>query len=222
MAKLMTLTDRLKLEIPVTGDLIEAQYARFALDGVIDVANDEVFEVHSIIMQPRYPSTTQGPFNHTGAFVPLWANVDGVSGAPGPNFDDTNRYSNLRLLTTTIAYRNIRELGISTPGIISMEDHWTYSHASSLRDQETPPSLSAAAYGVDLEWGKYEYSTLNVQPMVVASDILLGVSADNWSDGGSPGDPVVLDLEVDVVVMGKARKGTKADLAELREQNNIA
>ena len=221
MAKLMTLTDRLKLEIPVSGDLIEAQYARFALDGVIDVANDEVFEVHAILMQPRYPSTSQGPFDHTGAFVPLWADVDGTN-TLGANFDDTNRYSNLRLLTTTIAYRNIRELGISTPGIISMEDHWTFAHASSVRSQTTAPDLSAAAYGVDLKWGKYEYSTLNVQPMVVASDILLGVSADNWADGASPGDTQVLDLEVDVVVMGKARKGTKADLAELREQNNIA
>jgi len=220
MAKLMTLTDRLKLEIPGSGDLNEAQYARFALDGVIDVANDEVFEVHAIIMQPRYPSTTKGPFNHTGAFVPVWGEIDGVV-LPGPTFDDNTRYSNLRLLTTTIAYRNISELGIATPGIISMEDHWTFSHASSVLSTD-PTSVTGAAYGVDLEWGMYKYSTLDVQPMVVASDILLGVSADNWADLNGEGAGQNLDLEVDIVVMGKARKGTKADLAELREQNNIA
>jgi hypothetical protein len=179
MARLVSLTDRVKLEIPLTGDLTTAQYARFAMDAAIDVLNDEVFEVHEIILQPRYPSTTEGPFNHTGAFVPVWGNLDGATGAAQVNFTDVSRYANLRLLTTTIAYQNIRELGIATPGVLTVDDHWTFSHTSSIR-----------------------YLA--------------------WADLNGESAPSVLDLEVDVIVLGKARKGTKADLAELKEQNNVA
>jgi hypothetical protein len=217
MARLVSLTDRVKLEIPLTGDLTTAQYARFAMDAAIDVLNDEVFEVHEIILQPRYPSTTEGPFNHTGAFVPVWGNLDGATGAAQVNFTDVSRYANLRLLTTTIAYQNIRELGIATPGVLTVDDHWTFSHTSSIRylAGQDPETAAGMAYGVDCEWG-------HTQPIIVGSDILIGVSADNWADLNGESAPSVLDLEVDVIVLGKARKGTKADLAELKEQNNVA
>jgi hypothetical protein len=224
MARLVSLTDRVKLEIPLTGDLTTAQYARFAMDAAIDVLNDEVFEVHEIILQPRYPSTTEGPYNHTGAFVPLWGELDGVTGTPSVNFSDVSRYANLRLLTTTIAYQNIRELGIATPGVLTVDDHWTFSHTSSIRylAGQDPETAAGMAYGVDCEWGHYRYTMLDTQPIIVGSDILIGVSADNWADLNGEGKGQVLDLEVDVIVLGKARKGTKADLAELKEQNNVA
>lgn len=221
MARLQALTDRVKLEIPLTGDLSTAQYARFSMDSAMDVLNDEVFEVHEIILQPRYPDTVQGPFDNTGAFVPLWDSVDGTN-TLGANFDDVSRYSALKIVTTTIAYQNIRELGVATPGVLTVDDHWTYTHVSSLRSQTTAPDLTAAAYGLDLEWGHNRYTLLDTQPMIIGSDILIAVSADNWFDGASPGATQVLDLEIDVIVVGKGRKGTKADLAELKEQNNVA
>lgn len=221
MARLTTLSDRVKLEIPTDGDLDTAQYARFTLDGVLDTLKDEVMEVHEILLQPRYPSNADGPFNQTGAFVPLWDDADGTNSL-SPNFSDSTRYSALRMVTTTIAYQNIREMGVATPGVLSVEDHWTYTHVSSLRDSETPPAISGAAYGLSCEHGHFRYSVLDTQPMLIASDILIGVSADNWFAGNGEGSGQPLDLEIDVVIIGKVRKGTKGDLTELKEQNNIA
>lgn len=213
------LTDRLRLEVPTTGDL-GVVYARVSLDEFINPLENDIVSVKQIYLQPRYPTNTQLQLNNTGAWSFPYDDLDGTN-ALGANFSDSSRYAAFKIMATTVAYQDAQLCGIATPGILHMEEWVMFQHVTSLRDQETAPSLSAAAYGavVDTKHNVYGITSYRPNGMPVASDILVGISTDNWFNAAL-GTAETLDIDVDVVIVMESRKATKADLADLSMNND--
>lgn len=213
------LTDRLRLELPVTGDL-GVVYARVSLDEFINPLENDIVAVKQIYLQPRYPVNSQLNLNNTGAWSFPYDSLDGTN-TLGPNFDDASRYAAFKIMATTVAYQDAQLCGIATPGILHMEEWVMFQHVSSVRDAETPPSLSGAAYGavIDTKHNVYGITSYRPNGMPVASDILIGISADNWFNS-AVGLAETLDVDVDIVIVMESRKATKDDLAELSMNND--
>lgn len=213
------LTDRLRLELPSTGDL-GVVYARVSLDEFINPLENDIVSVKQIYLQPRYPVNSQLQLNNTGAWTFPYDDLDGTN-VLGPNFDDSSRYASFKIMATTVAYADAQLCGIATPGILHMEEWTMFQHVSSLRSGTPGANIEGGAYGAVVDTHHNVYGIVSYRPngMPVASDILIGVSADNWFNSAL-GDAETLEVDVDVVIVMESRKATKADLAELSMNND--
>ena len=195
----LILRDRLQFDFASGGDRTTL-YGRLDLSDYVNVVKKDGLSIKEIMIQPRLPTGEDGAglqtLTNTGVFFPFMSG-SAISAA-------NDRYSALKIFGTTRAYQNATDVGIASPDVLCVEEYVSF-YATSAGNTNEGFAMSHTRYGP---------TDLHPDGFLVVSDLLIGVAADNISNGNL-GD---ITCELDIMLIAEPVKITQARLDELLAQ----
>ena len=193
----LILRDRLQFDFASQGDRTTL-YGRLDLSDYVNVVKKDGLSIKEIMIQPRIPTGEDGAglqtLTNTGTFFPF------MSGSAVAASND--RYSALKIYGTTRAYQNAADVGIASPDVLCVEEYYSYYQQNAGGNDSS--GMTHIRYGP---------TDLHPDGFLVVSDLLIGVAADNVSNGN-----LEITCELDIMLIAEPVKITQARLDELLAQ----
>lgn len=184
----LILRDRMQFTLDAQGD-VPTQYGRFSLEDFVSVTDKKGFAIDEVYFQVRNP----GGETNTGVFT----------GALLGEGTAANADATLKLTCGNVAYENMTDIGIGSPNIVYIEEFgMSYYDDGTAATQGTPVAFHSVMGP----------STLQPSGFVTASDLLIGIAANDCTNYAD------LTLELDVLIIGHQVTLTAGQLTQMLTQ----
>lgn len=203
-AKDIILRDRLQYTVG-SGSENSLVYGRINLDDYVNIGDKKGLKLKQVNIQLRDPNNAGTvDVDETGIWFPgpaTAAFVDSVSNLGG---------GGVKACVSTIAYSNMAEIGIASPGVYHIEE-WAWLAYSV--QQSIAPIGPSSDHFVEQQHRVYNVDHLHPGGATIVSDLLIGIAADSQALYQS-GDV----LEVDVMLICEPVTITQKALTQLLTQ----
>ena len=178
--------DRMQVTLDSSGD-VDTQYGRISLDDFVSVSQKKGFAIDEVYFQIRDPSgeTKTGTFNPSLLALTTAAAADAT----------------LKLTLGNIAYENMPDVGLASPGIVALEE-WTTSYYDD----------ASAVGGVINTYNQWSPETLQPSGFITVSDMLVGFSCNDVTAHASS------TIEIDVLLIGHSVTLNAGQLTQMLQE----